>query len=142
MNSALRFCLTCLLAFLLLAPAQADEINPETVTLKLKWQHQFQFAGFYAALANGYYADENLDVIIEARDKGENVIETIASGGAEYGIGDMGLLAQYASGTPVKALAAIFQHDALVLISKLSSGIVSPYELRGKRIMFDQSVGN
>ncbi|MEX0614701.1 MAG: ABC transporter substrate-binding protein, partial [Methylophaga sp.] len=127
---------------LLIAPAQADEANPETVTLKLKWQHQFQFAGFYAAQANGYYADENLEVIIEARDKRENVIETIASGGAEYGIGDMGLLAQYANGTPIKALAAIFQHDALVLISKRNSEIASPYELRGKRIMFDQSVGN
>lgn len=99
MNNVSRFCLTCLLALQLITPAQANEVNADTVTLKLKWQHQFQFAGFYAALANGYYADENLDVIIEARDKGENGVETIASGDAEYGIGDMGLLAEYASGS-------------------------------------------
>ena len=142
MNHALRFCLTFLLALMLVVPAQADETNPETVILKLKWQHQFQFAGFYAALANGYYADENLDVIIEARDKDENVVESVINGDADYGVSGMGLLAQYASGRPIKALAAIFQHDALVLISKQRSGIVSPYELRGKRIMFDQSEGS
>ena len=54
----------------------------------------------------------------------------------------MGLLARYANGVPIKALAAIFQHDALVLISKADSGIVSPYEMAGKRIMFDATTGN
>ena len=143
MKFFLRCCFTSLLLLLLSAPSlQANENNVETVTLKLKWQHQFQFAGYYAALAQGYYADENLDVIIEPGDRGENIVETLLSGDADYGVGGMGLLAEYASGTPIKALAAIFQHDALVLISKRSSGIVSPYELRGKRIMFDQSSGN
>jgi len=27
----------------------------ETVTLQLKWLHQFQFAGYYAAKEKGYY---------------------------------------------------------------------------------------
>lgn len=141
MNYLSRFCMICLLVLVIL-PAQADDKNVDTVTLKLKWQHQFQFAGFYAALFNGYYADENLDVIISPREAGENVVETVITDDADYGIGGMGLLAEYASGTPVKALAAIFQHDPLILISKRASGIVSPYELRGKRIMFDQSSGN
>ena len=142
MNSVSRYCLMCLLAALWLSPAHAVETHTDTVTLKLKWQHQFQFAGFYMALANGYYADENLDVIIEDRDISENIVESVISGDADYGIGGMGLLAQYASGAPIKALAAIFQHDPLILISKRSAGIVSPYELRGKRIMFDQSAGS
>ncbi len=29
----------------------------ETVVLQLKWRHQFQFAGYYAAVAQGYYRD-------------------------------------------------------------------------------------
>ncbi|MCX4189596.1 EAL domain-containing protein [Methylophaga sp. OBS3] len=142
MSHWFRLCIICLLTCLGMSVAHANEPSPETVTLKLKWQHQFQFAGYYAALANGYYQDENLDVVISAREPGEDVVETVLNGDADFGVGGIGLLAEYATGTPIKALAAIFQHDALVLISKRQSGIVSPYELRDKRIMFDQSSGN
>ena len=142
MNYLSRFWLFLLLVLLAITPVLAQQDDADTVTLKLKWQHQFQFAGFYAALANGFYADENLDVIIEARKPGENVVDSVTRGAADYGVGGIGLLAEYASGTPIKALAAIFQHDALVLISKRESGIASPYELRGKRMMFDPSSGN
>ena len=34
------------------------------VTLQLQWVAQAQFAGYYAALAEGYYKDEGLDVTI------------------------------------------------------------------------------
>ena len=34
----------------------------EKVSLQLKWFHQFQFAGYYAAKAQGYYAEEGLEV--------------------------------------------------------------------------------
>ncbi|HNV68923.1 MAG TPA: ABC transporter substrate-binding protein, partial [Candidatus Ozemobacteraceae bacterium] len=42
-------------------------LSPDTgrlipVRLALKWRHQFQFAGYYAALMNGYYRDEGLEV--------------------------------------------------------------------------------
>ena len=40
----------------------------EQVTLQLKWQHQFQFAGYYAALEKGYYDEVGLDVQIKERD--------------------------------------------------------------------------
>jgi len=36
----------------------------EVVTLQLKWQHQFQFAGYYAAKAQGFYEEAGLDVRI------------------------------------------------------------------------------
>ncbi|MCE9580464.1 MAG: ABC transporter substrate-binding protein, partial [Deltaproteobacteria bacterium] len=34
----------------------------EHVVLQLKWRHQFQFAGYYAAQLQGYYRDAGLDV--------------------------------------------------------------------------------
>src|SRR5690242_6029908 len=53
--------LFCLLAALLPgSPAQALE----PVKLQLKWHHQFQFAGYYAALQQGFYRDAGLDVQI------------------------------------------------------------------------------
>lgn len=34
----------------------------ESVRLQLKWRHQFQFAGYYAALEQGYFREAGLDV--------------------------------------------------------------------------------
>ena len=109
----------------------------ESVALQLKWFHQFQFAGYYAAIDQGYYAEEGLQVEIRERDPNKDFIAQVISGQVDYGIGDSGIISHYANGHPIKALAAIFQHDALVLFSKQSSNIVSPYEMAGKRIMYD-----
>ena len=52
---------------LLLLPAltgAAPAAVPTRVTLQLQWRHQFEFAGFYAAKAKGYYAEQGLDVDI------------------------------------------------------------------------------
>jgi polar amino acid transport system substrate-binding protein len=34
----------------------------EKVSLQLEWKHQFEFAGFYAAIEKGYYKDIGLEV--------------------------------------------------------------------------------
>jgi len=114
----------------------------EPVTLQLKWLHQFQFAGYIAAKEKGFYRDAGLDVSIQPRTPDIKVIDEVIKGHAQYGIGGMGILSHYANGVPIKALAAIFQHDALVFLSKADSGIVSPYEIAGKRVMFDATTGN
>ncbi len=138
-----------LLLFILLMPCfalanqqQMGQHALEPVTLQLKWQHQFQFAGYIAAKEKGFYHDVGLDVTIHQRTPDIEVIDEVVKGNAQYGIGGMGILAHYANGAPIKALAAIFQHDALVFLSKADSGIVSPYEIAGKRVMFDSSTGN
>ncbi|KAA3660189.1 MAG: hypothetical protein DWQ04_20135 [Chloroflexi bacterium] len=35
---------------------------PDNITIQLKWVHQAQFAGFYVAQEEGYYAEENIQV--------------------------------------------------------------------------------
>ena len=37
----------------------------ESVTLQLKWTHQFQFAGYYMAKQKGFYNEAGLDVTIK-----------------------------------------------------------------------------
>ena len=37
----------------------------DDVTLQLKWVTQAQFAGYYVALENGFYSDEDLNVTIK-----------------------------------------------------------------------------
>ncbi|MGI9211920.1 MAG: ABC transporter substrate-binding protein [Methylococcaceae bacterium] len=110
---------------------------PEPVRLQLKWTHSFQFAGYYAAKEKGFYKDENLDVSLIERTEPFNITEHLMSNQAEYGIGDSDLLLERLRGKPVVMLAAIFQHSPMVLISLRRSGIVSPYEMAGRRVMYD-----
>jgi diguanylate cyclase (GGDEF)-like protein/PAS domain S-box-containing protein len=123
-------------------PAVSGKPPLEKVRLQLKWFHQFQFAGYYAAIQQGYYAEEGLDVELLERKLDQSVIEQVVTGDAEYGVGDSGLLHEYALGKPIVALAAIFQHNPLVFMTLQDSGIISPYEMKGKRIMLDQLNAN
>lgn len=140
MHFLLLFCLS--LVFSVASASSTDAQAPlETVKLQLKWFHQFQFAGYYAAKEKGFYTEVGLDVNIIERSPEINVVKQVVSGVAQYGIEDSGILVPYANGQPIKALAAIFQHNPFIFASKQSSGIISPYEMLGKRIMFDSKGG-
>lgn len=138
-DSIHRTLLRVLLFGLLLAggPALAEPL--EKVRLQLKWYHQFQFAGYYAAQAKGFYRDEGLDVEIVEADMERSSIDRVVSGDAQYGVGDAEIVIARLHGKPLVALATIFQHPAHVLLSKKSSHIRSPADLVGKRIMLANS---
>ena len=124
------------------SPAPIDKPALEKVRLQLKWFHQFQFAGYYAAIQQGYYAEEGLDVELIERDLSKSVVEQVINQEAEYGVGDSGLLHEYALNKPIVAMAAIFQHNPLVFMTRRDSGIISPFEFKGKRIMLDTLSAN
>jgi two-component system sensor histidine kinase EvgS len=107
----------------------------EPVTIQLRWHHQFQFAGFYAAIENGYYADEGLQVSLREFEPGKDRIAPVLDGRAHYGVGDPSLLLLRARGKPVVVLAQIFQHNPGVLITLRRSDILSADQLIGKKIM-------
>ncbi len=54
---------TCIWLLLFCLPVSAS--GADKVTLQLKWFHQFQFAGYYAAKEKGFYAAEGLDVVFQ-----------------------------------------------------------------------------
>mgnify|MGYP003990343565 CR=1 FL=1 len=116
---------------------QADET--EKVRIQLKWFHQFQFAGYYAAKEKGFFADEGLNVELIERDPALDNIEEVISGNAEYGVADTGLLLSRLKGKPVVLLAQIFQHSPLVFLTLRRSGLRTPYDLLGKILMSEPS---
>ena len=124
------------LSLLLLGmPVAALEQRPLTqVRLQLNWQHQFEFAGFYAAKAKGFYRDAGLDVEILESVPGENPEQQVIGGKAEFGISDAKLLLEQHKGNEVVVLAVIFQHSPVVLLVP-ENGARSIAELRGKRVM-------
>jgi len=111
----------------------------ETITVQLKWRHQFQFAGYYAAVEQGYYREEGLNVRLVEGSKNLSPLQQVLSGQADYGIGDADILVSRISGKPVVALAAIFQHSPGVLLSLKQSNIQTPADLIGKRVMLSSN---
>ena len=107
----------------------------ERVTLQLKWLHQFQFAGYYAAQAKGFYRAEGLDVSIKPGDGGISPLTEVLSGRAQFAVGDSDLLVERIQGKPIVAMAAIFQHSPYVILSRKDRGIRSPRDLVGKKVM-------
>ena len=53
-----------LIAFLYLLLTLSPVCALEKVSVQLNWKHQFQFAGYYAAIEQGYYRDVGLDVTL------------------------------------------------------------------------------
>jgi polar amino acid transport system substrate-binding protein len=115
--------------------AAQNQYHTEQVILQLKWLHQFQFAGYYAAKEKGFYKKEGLDVVFRQREQDKNNIHQVLNGEAEYGIADSILLLYRMRGTPLILLAPIFQQSPLVFITLRESGIDSPYQFKGKRVM-------
>ena len=68
--------------------AGAQEKPPVVpVTLQLNWKHQFQFAGYYAAIEKGYYRDAGLEVTLREAREGGDPIDAVLKGDADFGIG-------------------------------------------------------
>lgn len=107
----------------------------ENITLQLKWRHQFQFAGYYAAQQQGYYREEGLNVRFVEGSTERSPLQQVLSGQADYSIGDAEIMVSRIAGQPVVALAAIFQHSPGILLSLKESNIQTPEDLIGKRIM-------
>ncbi len=116
-----------------IAASQATELTK--ITLQLKWLHQFQFAGYYAAIEKGFYEEEGLHVILKEGLPGVSYTDELIAGRADYGIDMPIILLERNYGKPVVVLASIFQHSPEVLISRKDSEIASPHDLIGKRIL-------
>ncbi len=122
-----------------LAVAQSTDGPLDHVTLQLKWKHQFQFAGYYAAQAQNFYRNAGLDVNIVEAQEGVDPIGAVVDGQAEFGVGTSELLLWRNQGKPVVVLGVIFQHSPLVLLTTKQSGIDSLHGLIGKRVAIEKN---
>ncbi len=129
---ALVFGLLLLLPVTLLAD-KSPSLNQ--ITMQLRWKHQFQFAGYYAAKHKGFYQEQGLDVTIVAGEPGKTPVTEVLEGRAEYGEANSELLYEFLNGQPLVALAAIFQHSPSVLLTLKKSNIKFPQHLIGKKVM-------
>jgi ABC-type nitrate/sulfonate/bicarbonate transport system substrate-binding protein len=102
------------LALLLVMLCPLAAAANDKVRLQLKWPHHYTFAGYYAAKEKGYYQAAGLDVELIPNKKGEDPVQKVLDGKAEFGVGTCDLLIRREQGAPVVVIAVIFQqleHD-------------------------------
>jgi len=105
------------------------------VTLQSKWVVQAQFAGYYAAVDQGFYEDEGLDVTIRAG--GPDIVpeQVVLGGQAEFGIDWLdNLLATRDQGQKLVNIAQVYTRSGMTEITWKDSGLDEITDLRGKNV--------
>jgi NitT/TauT family transport system substrate-binding protein len=109
------------------------ELQP--VTVQLKWVTQAQFAGYYAALEEGYYEEEGLDVTI--RPGGPDIVpeQVVLGGQAEFGLNWLdNTLATRDQGGEIINIAQVFARSGMTEITWADSGLEEISDLAGKKV--------
>lgn len=106
----------------------------EKVTVVLDWTPNTNHTGLYTALENGYYKDQGLDVEIVQPPEG-GAASLVASGKADFGISYQEEVT-YAKTSddplPIKAIAAVIQHNSSGFASPKDKNIETPKDFEGK----------
>jgi len=135
--------LSLTLALALLAAACGDDTSESSsttapltpVTLQLQWVTQAQFAGYFAAVDQGYYADEGLDLTI--RQGAVDIVpqQVVASGQAEFGLAWVPkALVSNEEGANLVDIGQVFQRSGTLEVSWADSGITAPTDWEGKKV--------
>ena len=127
--------LTTLLALAATVAMGTAASAADKLTLQLKWVTQAQFAGYFVAADQGFYADENLDVTIKPGGPDVSPVQVIAGGGADVVIDWMpSALASREKGVNLVNIAQPFKSSGMMLTCRKDSGIKAPADFRGKTL--------
>src|SRR5580692_8376653 len=130
----MRSLITLLVTAGMLVPAALAQAA-DSVTVRLKWLNQAQFAGYYVAKDKGYYEKAGLDVSIQPGGSDFPAIQMVAGGSEQFGVtGADQILIARSKGVPVVAVAVIYRRNPFVLFSLAKSAIKAPPDYVGKKI--------
>jgi NitT/TauT family transport system substrate-binding protein len=117
------------------APSSAAGGALTPVKLQLQWVTQGQFAGYFAAVDQGFYRKRGLDVqILEG---GVDIVPqtVLAQGNADFAIAWVPkALASREQGAGITDVAQVFQRSGTYQVSFANKNITAPAALRGKKV--------
>ncbi|WP_194813766.1 ABC transporter substrate-binding protein [Nocardia sp. XZ_19_385] len=105
------------------------------VRLQLQWFKQGQFAGYLAAVDQGFYKEQGLSV--EILDGGTDIVPqtVLAQGQADYAVAWVPkALASREAGAGITEVAQVFQRSGTKQVAFKSDNIADPAALRGKTV--------
>ena len=109
------------------------ELTP--VKLQLQWLPQAQFAGYFAAVDQGFFEEEGLEV--EIIPSGGDIVpqDALANGDVDFAIAWVPkVLGSIEAGANLTDIAQIFQRSGTLQVSWADSGIDSVADFEGKKI--------
>ena len=117
------------------AGSAAGSGNLKKVTFVLDWTPNTNHTGLYVALANGYFADEGLDVeVVQPPEDGAEVL--VGSGKADFGVSFQDTMAPALVGDnamPITAVTAVIQHNTSGIVSRKGEGMDRPKSMEGHK---------
>lgn len=110
----------------------------DKLVLQLHREAQFEFAGYYAALWQGFYRDAGIEVEIKPGTPPGAVpidpVREVTEGRARFATGTAQLLIRTAQGLPLLLLAPIFQRSGAAVYYRADGDLSSPGALINGRI--------
>ena len=107
----------------------------DQVSLQLQWFIQAQFAGYFAAQDQGFYADQCLDVTIV--EGGVDIVpqQQLADGAVDFALAWVPkALASREAGANIVNIAQVFQRSGTLQVSFADAGITTPADFAGKTV--------
>ena len=111
------------------ATAQTD------VPFALDWKFEGPSAAYFAAIDNGHFEAEGLNVTIEAGSGSVQTIPKIATGAFPIGFGDINSVIKFLDqnpGAPVTAVMMVYDKAPFAIVGRKSLGVEGPSDLEGK----------
>ncbi len=118
---------------------EGGDLTP--VKLQLQWLPQAQFAGYFAAIDQGFFEEEGLDVTLELAQGGAAIVPAVMSGDYQFGFSNVtSLLLASQEDLPLKLVApgnlttGKPGEDFAAVVAAPASGIESAADLAGKTV--------
>lgn len=114
---------------------EAGDGKLKKITFVLDWTPNTNHTGIYVAKEKGYFKEAGLDVeIVQPPEDGAEVL--VGSGKAQFGVSFQDTMMPAIVGDdalPIKAVAAVLQHNTSGIVSRKGEGIKRPKGLEGKK---------
>jgi len=132
-----------LVGIIIISLSACSQKKNEDITVVLDWVPNTNHTGLYVAQQLGYFEEEGLNVEIIQPSEGGSA-DLIAAGQGEFGISyqeQVTYARTAANPLPVKAIAAIIQHNTSGFASPVDRNILSPKDFEGKKSSCPNLVG-
>ena len=117
------------------ALTQRTARSTDSIRLQLQWVTQAQFAGYFAADDQGYYAARCLEVELVENPPDVTPQQQLADGAVDFAIAWVPkALATREAGADIVNIAQTFQRSGTLQVAFADSGITAPADFAGKNI--------
>jgi hypothetical protein len=115
--------------------------TPSELRVQLKWYHQAQFAGFYAAIDQGYFADRGLKVITRPNRAEVSPLESLVTGEADVAVASMSQAVMMSTNRRTFVnVAQVFDTADTMLICRVLKGFTSERNLHGRAVAVSDDI--